>query len=749
MATTQHMSMFDEGDAGLFGDLFGSNVPCLAGELELQVQSYECGGDTLAGGDPAAAGKSFSLTKDSNGSSLSALGAGGFGDGDFMDGVSLDDIAAADHYGHTVCGRQSTADSAAARTPAQHGASWNAAPHSRASVPAMRAADPQQGHNPPNSRAAQEHHHNHNGHESSDCDMSHTAGDGESSGVGPGKGLAQGSSHSEASEDNTAGLAASASRDEEHVSMPSYGLSLTRLTQNQQSSGKPEPPAAAPGATQEQQQPQAASVATAVAAGSSAAAMPRALSVDNFAMTSATSSAPAAGPAAGPAADAAGGRAAMYRSFSCVATDTLPMDFSLGYGDGALMGASCSGGSLAFGARGRSVSLNETQLRRQQWLHEGELLAPRLPPSVSELELLELPEDPVPLRPFKCASFLGGLNTMADSSLTASAAAAANAAAVRPMTSGMMQFKGAAGAPAAADAGGAGAVATTTTTTTNNNGVTVTVKRKIITSPSPLLQQGKAKARQPAPPAAAAPAGMLSPKRAKVGGAGGFGGWQQPGAGGMKVVRSVPSNMNNFLEGVEVSVQPMGHTGADSVVSPNASSISASTPNAHFGTGPFFDPAAAARGSAAVPAGMLAPQAVTAAAGKGGKSKAAVLPAGVPVPVPPVQGVGPVPPGMIPGLVPGTFMAPGMAFPEAKRPVPSVPKPRKRASPNGNPPKAPAPNPNGHCCTQCGTQTTPVWRAGPHGPKTLCNACGVRYMKVAKSGATQPAPRRQQQQQHQ
>lgn len=46
--------------------------------------------------------------------------------------------------------------------------------------------------------------------------------------------------------------------------------------------------------------------------------------------------------------------------------------------------------------------------------------------------------------------------------------------------------------------------------------------------------------------------------------------------------------------------------------------------------------------------------------------------------------------------------------------------------------KSPAPNPNGHSCTQCGTQSTPVWRAGPHGPKTLCNACGVRYMKVAK-----------------
>ena len=35
--------------------------------------------------------------------------------------------------------------------------------------------------------------------------------------------------------------------------------------------------------------------------------------------------------------------------------------------------------------------------------------------------------------------------------------------------------------------------------------------------------------------------------------------------------------------------------------------------------------------------------------------------------------------------------------------------------------------------TACaGTQVTPVWRAGPSGPKTLCNACGVRYMKNAK-----------------
>ncbi|BDA45186.1 probable GATA transcription factor 9 at C-terminar half [Coccomyxa sp. Obi] len=38
----------------------------------------------------------------------------------------------------------------------------------------------------------------------------------------------------------------------------------------------------------------------------------------------------------------------------------------------------------------------------------------------------------------------------------------------------------------------------------------------------------------------------------------------------------------------------------------------------------------------------------------------------------------------------------------------------------------------GQQCTQCGTQVTPVWRAGPYGPKTLCNACGVRYMKQVK-----------------
>ncbi|EGX96971.1 Zinc finger domain-containing protein, GATA-type [Cordyceps militaris CM01] len=32
-------------------------------------------------------------------------------------------------------------------------------------------------------------------------------------------------------------------------------------------------------------------------------------------------------------------------------------------------------------------------------------------------------------------------------------------------------------------------------------------------------------------------------------------------------------------------------------------------------------------------------------------------------------------------------------------------------------------------CHQCGESSTPEWRHGPHGPKTLCNVCGLIYAK--------------------
>jgi hypothetical protein len=40
----------------------------------------------------------------------------------------------------------------------------------------------------------------------------------------------------------------------------------------------------------------------------------------------------------------------------------------------------------------------------------------------------------------------------------------------------------------------------------------------------------------------------------------------------------------------------------------------------------------------------------------------------------------------------------------------------------------------GRKCLHCGSEETPQWRAGPMGPKTLCNACGVRF----KSGRLLP-----------
>ncbi|EYU29287.1 hypothetical protein ABFS82_05G132600 [Erythranthe guttata] len=40
----------------------------------------------------------------------------------------------------------------------------------------------------------------------------------------------------------------------------------------------------------------------------------------------------------------------------------------------------------------------------------------------------------------------------------------------------------------------------------------------------------------------------------------------------------------------------------------------------------------------------------------------------------------------------------------------------------------------GRRCVHCATDKTPQWRTGPMGPKTLCNACGVRY----KSGRLVP-----------
>ncbi|XP_031499506.1 GATA transcription factor 15-like [Nymphaea colorata] len=42
-------------------------------------------------------------------------------------------------------------------------------------------------------------------------------------------------------------------------------------------------------------------------------------------------------------------------------------------------------------------------------------------------------------------------------------------------------------------------------------------------------------------------------------------------------------------------------------------------------------------------------------------------------------------------------------------------------------------------CADCKTEKTPLWRNGPLGPKSLCNACGIRYKKLGKRQVGNPA----------
>ncbi|KAK9079456.1 hypothetical protein SSX86_001127 [Deinandra increscens subsp. villosa] len=64
---------------------------------------------------------------------------------------------------------------------------------------------------------------------------------------------------------------------------------------------------------------------------------------------------------------------------------------------------------------------------------------------------------------------------------------------------------------------------------------------------------------------------------------------------------------------------------------------------------------------------------------------------------------------------------------------PSVKRPVSNMSSDSKPDTV-LKNEEGRKCAHCATDKTPQWRTGPTGPRTLCNACGVRY----KSGRLVP-----------
>ncbi|KAB5553137.1 hypothetical protein DKX38_010448 [Salix brachista] len=48
-------------------------------------------------------------------------------------------------------------------------------------------------------------------------------------------------------------------------------------------------------------------------------------------------------------------------------------------------------------------------------------------------------------------------------------------------------------------------------------------------------------------------------------------------------------------------------------------------------------------------------------------------------------------------------------------------------------------NSNIRVCSDCNTTSTPLWRSGPRGPKSLCNACGIRQRKARRAMAAAAA----------
>ena len=144
--------------------------------------------------------------------------------------------------------------------------------------------------------------------------------------------------------------------------------------------------------------------------------------------------------------------------------------------------------------------------------------------------------------------------------------------------------------------------------------------------------------------------------------------------------------------------------------------------------------ASAAAASAAQP-GMFLPEAPVPAKARSKRSRAApgnwssrllVLP---PTPASPPS------PASMAAISPAESGISAQAFPARKpsKKKDAVPAPPSSVSAVAQPGGSAA-STEGRRCLHCETDRTPQWRTGPMGPKTLCNACGVRY----KSGRLVP-----------
>ncbi|KAL6845584.1 hypothetical protein ACP4OV_025079 [Aristida adscensionis] len=150
-------------------------------------------------------------------------------------------------------------------------------------------------------------------------------------------------------------------------------------------------------------------------------------------------------------------------------------------------------------------------------------------------------------------------------------------------------------------------------------------------------------------------------------------------------------------------------------------------------------PAATALAASAAQPGIFLPEAPVPAKARSKRSRAA--PGSwssrlVVLPPPPASPPSPASAAISPaesGVSAQAFPARKPSKPSKKKETPPAPQPQSPGAPATQSGSAAASG-EGRRCLHCETDKTPQWRTGPMGPKTLCNACGVRY----KSGRLVP-----------